>query len=163
MHFWDLLFMYGAQVVHMIPGHHKSMCKWCTYLGGGMPQLDTLRLTLCFSLHVLVSKVDWKGKVDLDYERLPLHSDERVINSKFISLLLLPFALNWRFWWGNEVRGPKMIPFWCLMPKGEKLGAKARNGSATTWEFWKSRVRAFVLSKYSKCLFLPKVGLLLKK
>jgi hypothetical protein len=30
----------------------------------------------------------------LDHERRPLHSDERVINSKFISLLLLPFALN---------------------------------------------------------------------
>jgi hypothetical protein len=42
------------------------------------------------------------------------------------------------------------------MPKGEKLRAKARNGSATTWEFWKSRVRDFVLSKYSKCLFFVK-------
>jgi hypothetical protein len=31
--------------------------------------------------------------VDLDHERLPLHSDERVINSKFISLLVLPFLL----------------------------------------------------------------------
>jgi hypothetical protein len=29
--------------------------------------------------------------VDLDHERLPLHSDERVIYSKFISMLLLPF------------------------------------------------------------------------
>jgi hypothetical protein len=29
--------------------------------------------------------------VDLDHERLPLHSDERVIQSKFISILLLPF------------------------------------------------------------------------
>jgi hypothetical protein len=26
----------------------------------------------------------------LDHERLPLHSDERVTNSKFISMLLLP-------------------------------------------------------------------------
>jgi hypothetical protein len=31
--------------------------------------------------------------VDLDHERLPLHSDERVTNSKFISMLLLPFLL----------------------------------------------------------------------
>jgi hypothetical protein len=90
--FMSFVFMYGAQVVHMIPGPHKSMCKWCTYLGGGMPQLDTLRLTLCLSLLVLVSQVDWKGKVDLDHERLPLHSDERVIKSKFISLILLPFC-----------------------------------------------------------------------
>jgi hypothetical protein len=26
----------------------------------------------------------------------------------------------------------KLIPFWCLMPKGEKIKAKAINGSATT-------------------------------
>jgi hypothetical protein len=31
--------------------------------------------------------------VDLDHERLPLHSDERVTYSKFISILLLPFLL----------------------------------------------------------------------
>jgi hypothetical protein len=30
--------------------------------------------------------------VNLDHERLPLHSDVRVINSKFISMLLLPFC-----------------------------------------------------------------------
>jgi hypothetical protein len=29
--------------------------------------------------------------VDLDHESLPLHSDERVTHSKFISMLLLPF------------------------------------------------------------------------
>jgi hypothetical protein len=29
--------------------------------------------------------------VDLDHARLPLHSDERVTNSKFILVLLLPF------------------------------------------------------------------------
>jgi hypothetical protein len=29
--------------------------------------------------------------VDLDHARLPLHSDERVTYSKFISMLLLPF------------------------------------------------------------------------
>jgi hypothetical protein len=28
--------------------------------------------------------------VDLDHERLPLHSDERVTYSKFISILFLP-------------------------------------------------------------------------
>jgi hypothetical protein len=31
--------------------------------------------------------------VNLDRARLPLHSDVRVINSKFISILLLPFLL----------------------------------------------------------------------
>jgi hypothetical protein len=29
--------------------------------------------------------------LDLDHERLPLHSDERVTNSKFISMLLFAF------------------------------------------------------------------------
>jgi hypothetical protein len=29
--------------------------------------------------------------VDLDHARLPLHSDERVTDSKFIFILLLPF------------------------------------------------------------------------
>jgi hypothetical protein len=31
------------------------------------------------------------GMLDLDHERLPLHSDEKVTNSKFIFMLLLPF------------------------------------------------------------------------
>jgi hypothetical protein len=69
-------------------------------------------------------------------------------------MLFLPFALNWRFLWDNGVKRPKMILFWCLMPKGEKLRPKQANGSAT------SRVRVFVLSKLSYCLFLSKVGLL---
>jgi hypothetical protein len=88
--------------------------------------------------------VDWKGKVDLDHERLPLHSDERVTYSKFFSTLLLPFALNWQFWWGNEVKRAKIDPVLVLDAKGGENKAKARNGSATTWEFWKSRIRAFV-------------------
>ena len=40
------------------------------------------------------------------------------------------------------LKGPRLIPFWCLMPKGEKIKAKAINGSAingsaTTWEILK--------------------------
>jgi hypothetical protein len=56
-------------------------------------QLDPLRLTVCLSLLDLVSTVDCKENVNLDHERLPLHSDERVTYSKFISILLLPFTL----------------------------------------------------------------------
>jgi hypothetical protein len=41
-------FICGAQVVHTPPGPHKSNCKWCTYLGGDMLQLDPLRLTVVF-------------------------------------------------------------------------------------------------------------------
>ena len=33
-------------------------------------------------------------------------------------------TLIWRFWWGNGVKGPRLIPFWCLMPKGEKIRPK---------------------------------------
>jgi hypothetical protein len=57
-----LLFMYGAQVVQALPGPHKSICKWCTYLGGVVLQLDPLRLTVCLSFLSLVSKEDWKEK-----------------------------------------------------------------------------------------------------
>jgi hypothetical protein len=47
-----------------------------------------------------------------------------------------------------------------LDAKGGENKAKARNGSATTWEFWKSRVRAFVCQNTLVCLLLSKVGLL---
>jgi hypothetical protein len=57
-----LLLIYGAQGVQALPGPHKSLCKWCTYLGGGVLQLDPLRLTMCLSLLDLVSKENWKGK-----------------------------------------------------------------------------------------------------
>jgi hypothetical protein len=49
-----------------------------------------------------------------------------------------------------------MIPFWCLMPKGEKLRLKQMDQlPLENYEY--SRVRAFVLSKYSYCLFLSKL------
>jgi hypothetical protein len=57
-------------------------------------------------------------------------------------------------------KGPKMIPFWCLMPKGEKLRPKQEMDQVPLENFENSRVRVFVLSKYSKCLFLSKVDLL---
>jgi hypothetical protein len=52
-----------------------------------------------------------------------------------------------------------MIPFWCLMLKGEKLRPKQMD-QLPLENFENSRVRAFVLSKYSYCLLLSKVGLL---
>jgi hypothetical protein len=57
------------------------------------------------------------------------------------------------------LKGPKMILFWCLMPKGEKLRLKQMD-QLPLENFENSRVRTFDLSKYSKCLFLSKVGLL---
>jgi hypothetical protein len=65
----NLLLIYGAQVVQGIPGPHKSMCEWCTYLGGEVLQLDPLRLILVFELFDVVSKVLWKGKVNLDHAK----------------------------------------------------------------------------------------------
>jgi hypothetical protein len=64
------------------------------------------------------------------------------------------------FWSGNGVQGPKMILFWCLMPKGEKLRPKQEMDQLPLENFENSRVRVFVLSKFSCCLFLSKVGLL---
>jgi hypothetical protein len=55
-------------------------------------------------------------------------------------------ALNWHFWWGNGVKGPKMILFWCLMPKGEKLRPKQMD-QLPLENFEDSRVRIFYLSK----------------
>jgi hypothetical protein len=45
---------------------------------------------------------------------------------------------------------PKMIAFWCLMPKGEKLRLKQMD-QLPLENFENSRVKTFVLSKYSKC------------
>jgi hypothetical protein len=52
-----------------------------------------------------------------------------------------------------------MISFWCLMPKGEKLRPKQAKDQLPLENFENSRVRTFVVSKCSKCLFLSKVGL----
>jgi hypothetical protein len=41
-----------------------------------------------------------------------------------IHTLIAFFILIKDFLWGNGVQGTKMIPFWCLMPKGEKLRPK---------------------------------------
>jgi hypothetical protein len=57
-------------------------------------------------------------------------------------------------------KGPKMIPFWCLMPKGEKLRPKQEMDQLPLENFENSRVRVFVLSKYSYGLLLSKIGLL---
>ena len=70
--------------------------------------------------------------MDLDHERLPLHSDERVTYSKFISMLLLPFYSYLKILvrqWGS---GAKIDPVLVLDAKGGENKAKAINGSATT-------------------------------
>jgi hypothetical protein len=52
-----------------------------------------------------------------------------------------------------------MIPFLCLMPKGEKLRLKQMD-QLPLENFENSRVRTFVLSKYSKCLKIVELELL---
>jgi hypothetical protein len=56
--------------------------------------------------------------VDLDNERLPLHSDERVIYSKFISCTLIAFVFLLKILvrqWGSRV---KIDPVLVLDAKG---------------------------------------------
>jgi hypothetical protein len=62
-------------------------------------------------------------------KRLPLHSGIRVLTSKFILAISLPFALYWHFWWGNGVGRAKNDPVLVLHAKGGEIKAKA-NGSA---------------------------------
>jgi hypothetical protein len=120
-----LLFSCGAQVVQTFPRPHKSFCKWSTYLGGDVLQLDPLRLTVCLSLLDLVSKEVWKGKGGLGPWKTS--TALRWECNLFQVHLMYSYCLCiliWRFWWGNGVPGPKLIPFWCLMPKGEKIRPK---------------------------------------
>jgi hypothetical protein len=145
MHLWDSLFIYGAQVVQGIPGPHKSICEWCTYLGGEVLQLDPLRLTFVLEFTWCSLKGELKGKGELgpckDFHCTPVLV--YYPPSSFLSSYCL-FALNWHFWWGNGVKGPKMIPFWCLMPKGKKLRPKQMD-QLPLENFENSRVRTFDL------------------
>jgi hypothetical protein len=50
-----------------------------------------------------------------------------------------------------------MIPFWCLMPKGEKLRPKQMD-QLPLENFENSRVGTFDLSKYSYCQKLASNG-----
>jgi hypothetical protein len=101
------------------------MCEWCTYLGGEVLQFDPLRLTCVFEYTWCSLKGALKGKGELgpckDFHCTPVLV--YLIPSSFLCSYCL-FALNWHFWWGNGVKGPRMIPFWCLMPKREKLRPK---------------------------------------
>jgi hypothetical protein len=93
IHLCNLLRIYGAQVVQGILGPQKSMCEWCTYLGGDVLQLDPLRLTFVFKCTCCSLKGALKGKRwTWTMQRLPLHSGISVLTSKFILMLLLPFC-----------------------------------------------------------------------
>jgi hypothetical protein len=53
LHLLHFLSIYGAQVVQDLPEPHKSICKWCTYLGGDVLQLDPFETNLFGSVHLM--------------------------------------------------------------------------------------------------------------
>jgi hypothetical protein len=53
-----------------------------------------------------------------------------------------------------------MIPFWCLMPKGEKLRPKQEMDQLPLENFENSRVRAFCFVKILVWSLIVKIGLL---
>jgi hypothetical protein len=147
MHLNLLLVICGAHVVQDLPGPHKSICEWCTYLGGDVLQLDPLRLTFVFEYTWCSLKSALKGKGELGHCK-DFHCTLVLVYSLPSSFLrsICLFALNWHFWWGNGVKGPRMIPFWCFMPKGEKLRPKQMDQLPLV-NFENNRVRIFDLSK----------------
>jgi hypothetical protein len=83
--------------------------------------------------------------VDLDHERLPLHSDERVTNSKFISCTLIAFVFLLKILvrqWGSQA---KIDPVLVLDAKGgENKGQSNRWISYHLRNFENSRLEFLV-------------------
>jgi hypothetical protein len=46
-----------------------------------------------------------------------------------------------------RLKGPRLIPFWCLMPKGEKIRPKQEMDQVPLENFENNRVRVFVFGK----------------
>jgi hypothetical protein len=99
--------------------------------------------------------------VDLDHERLPLHSDERVTYSKFISCTLIAFVFLLKILvrqWGSRA---KIDPVLVLDAKGgENKGQSNRWISYHLRNFENSRLELLVCQN-SFLSLLSKVGLLL--
>jgi hypothetical protein len=53
-----------------------------------------------------------------------------------------------------------LIPFWCLMPKGEKIRPKQEMDQLPLENFENSRIELLLCQNSSYCIFLSKVGLL---
>jgi hypothetical protein len=97
--------------------------------------------------------------VDLDHERLPLHSDERVTYSKFISRTLIAFVLLLKILvrqWGYRA---KIDPVLVLDAKGgENKGQSNKWISYHLRKFENSRIELLGLSKLFYCLFCQKLA-----
>jgi hypothetical protein len=104
----------------------------------------------CFSL-----KSGLKGKGELGPCK-DFHCTLVITPSSYLCSYCL-FALNWQFWWGNRVKGPRMILFWCLMPKGEKLSPKQMDQLPLV-KFRKSRVRTLWFVKNTLIAIFGKKG-----
>jgi hypothetical protein len=96
--------------------------------------------------------------VDLDHERLPLHSDERVTYSKFISCTLIAFAFFLEILvrqWGSRA---KIDPVLVLDAKaGENKGQSDKWISYHLRDFENSRIELLV-SKLFYCLSCQKLA-----
>jgi hypothetical protein len=97
--------------------------------------------------------------VDLDHERLPLHSDERVTYSKFISCTLIAFVLLLKILvrqWGSRA---KTDPVLVLDAKGgENKGQSNKWISYHLRDFENSRIEFFGLTKLFCCLSCQKLA-----
>jgi hypothetical protein len=116
---------------------------------------------MCLSLLDLVSKVDWKEKGGLGpcktSTALRWESNSLQVH---LSTLIAFLLLVEDFGEAMGLKGPKLIPFWCLMPKGEKIRPKKEMDQLPLENFENSRVRDFVCQNTLVCLLLSKVGLL---
>jgi hypothetical protein len=106
-----------------------------------------LRLTYLFESTWSSLEGALKGKSELGQRKeLPLHFGKLYLVLSSL-LFLLPLRFYLTFWWGNRVKGSKVIPFWCLMPKGEKLRCHSKWISQPHVNFKNCRVRIWILSK----------------
>ena len=97
--------------------------------------------------------------MDLDHERLPLHSDERVTYYKFISCTIIAFVFLLEILvrqWGSRA---KINPVLVLDAKGgENKGQSNKWISYHLRNFENSEIELFVLSRLSYCLFCQKLA-----
>jgi hypothetical protein len=112
------------QMMHMFRG---TMCY----------NLTPLRLTWLLSTLEIVSKVYWKGKVNLDKERTSTAFRYKCISSQARTWVLIAFCAYLTFWWGNGVKWPKRSLVLVLNAKGGEIKAKA-NGPAN--HLWISKI-----------------------
>src|SRR5690349_21090548 len=97
--------------------------------------------------------------MDLDHERLPLHSDERVTYSKFISCTLIAFVFLLKILvrqWGSWAKIDPVLVF--DAKGGENKGQSDKWISYHLRYFENSRIELFCLSKLFYCLSCQKLA-----